>query len=141
MGRVRNETVKKTSRIIIEKYYPKLTQDFQTNKKSVPHSTFSFFLFFSYLRGCHHSIEKTSQHHCRVYHPPHEAVCPPTGIFHVFLSIAKGPVQGISLKMQEEEREKRMDIAPEVSQVDQAIADSGIEVCFAINGPYRCCVK
>jgi len=41
--------------------------------------------------------------------------------------IQKGTVKGISLKLQEEEREKRMDFVPEVSEVDRII-ESGIEV-------------
>jgi small subunit ribosomal protein S17e len=33
MGRVRTKTVKKSAKVIIERYYPKLTLGFETNKR------------------------------------------------------------------------------------------------------------
>uniref|UniRef100_A0A7S1IWL7 40S ribosomal protein S17 n=1 Tax=Eutreptiella gymnastica TaxID=73025 RepID=A0A7S1IWL7_9EUGL len=102
MGRVRTKTVKKASKVIIEKYFQKLTQDFQTNKKVI----------------------------CEIAIIPSVRLRNKIAGFatHLMKRIARGPVRGISLKLQEEEREKRMDFAPEVSQVDQQILDQGIEV-------------
>jgi small subunit ribosomal protein S17e len=33
MGRVRTKTVKKSAKVLIEKHYPKLTIDFEVNKR------------------------------------------------------------------------------------------------------------
>lgn len=33
MGRVRTKTVKRSAKVIIERYYPRLTLDFETNKR------------------------------------------------------------------------------------------------------------
>jgi small subunit ribosomal protein S17e len=102
MGRVRTKTVKRAARVIIEKYFQKLTQDFQTNKRLI---TEIAIIASTRLRN---KIAGFTTH--------------------LMKRIARGPVRGISLRLQEEEREKRMDLSPEVSQVDQQILDQGIEV-------------
>uniref|UniRef100_A0A7S1F2M7 40S ribosomal protein S17 n=1 Tax=Noctiluca scintillans TaxID=2966 RepID=A0A7S1F2M7_NOCSC len=92
MGRVRTKTVKKAARLIVEKYFSKLTLDFQINKKiaeevaSIP------------SKRVRNKIAGFSTH--------------------LMKRIQRGPVRGISLKLQEEERERRMEYVPEKSEVD-----------------------
>jgi len=91
MGRVRTKTVKKSARKIVEKYYGRLTSDFQTNK-----------------RICDEVAVIPSK---RMRNKIAGFVT------HLMKRIQRGPVRGISLQMQEEERERRMDFVPDVSAI------------------------
>ncbi|CAA6668478.1 unnamed protein product [Spirodela intermedia] len=98
MGRVRTKTVKKSSRQVIERYYSRMTLDFHTNKKILEE------VAIIPSKRLRNKIAGFSTH--------------------LMKRIQRGPVRGISLKLQEEERERRMDFVPEVS----AIKTEGIEV-------------
>merc|ERR1712228_653351 len=90
---VRTKTVKKSARVIVEKYYSRLGVDFHTNK-----------------RICDEVAVVPSK---RMRNKIAGFVT------HLMKRIARGPVRGISLKLQEEERERRMDFVPEVSAIEQ----------------------
>mmetsp|Transcript_31051 Transcript_31051/g.78445 ORF Transcript_31051/g.78445 Transcript_31051/m.78445 type:complete len:141 (-) Transcript_31051:128-550(-) len=92
MGRVRTKTVKKASRVIIEKYYNRLTLDFDTNKRICEE------VAVIQSKRLRNKISGFTTH--------------------LMKRIQRGPVRGISLKLQEEERERRMDFVPDESAVN-----------------------
>lgn len=77
----------------MEKYYTRLTVDFHTNKRIVDDVAIL--------------PSKRMRNKIAGY------------TTHLMRRIAKGPVRGISLKLQEEERERRLDFVPEVSALEQ----------------------
>merc|ERR1712121_516120 len=93
MGRVRTKTVKKAAKVIIEKYYTKLTLDFDTNKKIIEEIALI--------------PSKSLRNKIAGY------------ATHLMKRLEKSTVRGISIKLQEEEREKRDNYVPEVSELEK----------------------
>jgi small subunit ribosomal protein S17e len=102
MGRVRTKTVKRAAKQMIEGYYPKLTLDFETNKRLADE--------IAYIPS------KRLRNKIAGY------------TTHLMKRIQKGPVRGISFKLQEEERERRDQYVPEVSALDTSQSETGLEI-------------
>ncbi|KAK6220322.1 40S ribosomal protein S17 [Colletotrichum tabaci] len=105
MGRVRTKTVKKSAKVIIERYYPKLTLDFETNKRICDEIAI---IASKRLRN------KVS------IHPTTTTTATTIAGYttHLMKRIQRGPVRGISFKLQEEERERKDQYVPEISALD-----------------------
>ena len=86
MGRVRTKTVKRAARQVIEKFYQKMSMDFHYNKRVLDD------VALIPTKRLRNKIAGYATH--------------------LMKRIQKGPVRGISLKLQEEERERRMETAP-----------------------------
>ncbi|GMP60276.1 hypothetical protein CsSME_00023207 [Camellia sinensis var. sinensis] len=93
MGRVRTKTVKKSSRPVLERYYSPMTLDFHTNKKILEE------VAIIPSKRLRHKIAGFSTH--------------------LMKRIQTGPVRGISLKLQEVKRERRMDFVPDESAIKE----------------------
>ncbi|KAI5275054.1 ribosomal protein S17e [Aureobasidium subglaciale] len=103
MGRVRTKTVKKSAKVIIERYYPKLTLDFETNKRICDEIAI---IASKRLRNKALQQELMISKQIAGY------------TTHLMKRIQRGPVRGISFKLQEEERERKDQYVPEVSALD-----------------------
>lgn len=101
MGHVRTKTIKRASKQLIEKYYPRLTEDFQTNKRIIDSVT----------------------------HVPSKRLRNKIAGFtsHLMRRIAQGPVNGVSFALQEEERERRDQYVPDVSALEVVIT-KGLQI-------------
>jgi small subunit ribosomal protein S17e len=92
MGRIRTKTTKRAARLVIERFYGQLSFDFQDNK-----------------RVCEEVAtipSKRMRNKIAGY------------VTHLMRRLEKGPVRGISFKLQEEEREKRDNWMPTASKLE-----------------------
>merc|ERR1712212_688871 len=95
MGRVRTKTVKKAAKVIIEKYYTKFTLDFDINKKIIEEIALI--------------PSKPLRNKIAGF------------VTHLMKRLQKSTVRGISIKLQEDEREKRDNYVPDVSELEKPL--------------------
>ncbi|MCJ1479335.1 40S ribosomal protein S17 [Lambiella insularis] len=120
MGRVRTKTVKKSAKVIIERYYPKLTLDFETNKRicdeiAIIASKRLRNKVRALMSPCFLRKERTASGSILTRAFRTQIAGYTT---HLMKRIQRGPVRGISFKLQEEERERKDQYVPEISALD-----------------------
>jgi small subunit ribosomal protein S17e len=101
MGKIRTKTVKRAGKKMVEAHFGKLSRDYYVNKRVV----------FENTVGTSKKLKNKISGYAT----------------HLMKRLARGPVRGISLKLQEEERERRLDFVPEVPWLQQKVQD-GIQV-------------
>ena len=101
MGKIRTKTVKRAARKVVENHFGKLCRDYYVNKRVVMDVTLG--------------TSKKLKNKISGY------------TTHIMKRLARGPVRGISLKLQEEERERRLDFVPETPWAEQKVQE-GIAV-------------